>query len=108
MYEPPAAIRVTCEAKPFRSLHFPRMAGVTPGLSTTTLPKGLGSLSTVIDATTPRRGAFVKQINVHRASRSPVSDLESDNIYYVNFKPYTTKLLWNEDLRPLWSPSCSP
>jgi hypothetical protein len=45
-------------AKRIRSLYLPWMPGVTPKLSTTTPPKGLASLSTINDATTPWRGAF--------------------------------------------------
>jgi hypothetical protein len=38
-------------AKRIRSLYLPRMTGVTPKLSTTALPKGLASLSTINAAT---------------------------------------------------------
>jgi hypothetical protein len=55
---------MVCGAKRIRSLYFPRMIGVTPKVSTATLPKGLASLSTINDATTPRRGAFAEQTSL--------------------------------------------
>ena len=49
---------MVCSAKRIWSLYLLWMTGVTPKLSTTALPKGLASLSTIDGAITPRRDAF--------------------------------------------------
>ena len=54
--EPEAGM--VCGAKRIRSIYLLSPTGVTPKLSTTTLPKGLASLSTINAAITPRRDAF--------------------------------------------------
>ena len=53
--------RVVCETKRIRSHYLPSPTEGPPGLSTTTRPKDLASLSTINNAITPWRDAFVEQ-----------------------------------------------
>ena len=68
---------MVCEAKRIRSIYLSSPTGRPPGLSTTNPPNAPASFSTINDATTPRRGAFVEQIALRRGIvRQPCANRE--------------------------------